>query len=63
MTFTDRHNSSDSDPKLKLPQLQKETGLYFQFSLFGTYNIGHILVRSLILSHLHLLFKVTVSCC
>ncbi len=44
MAFTDIYYSSNGDWELNLPQLQKVTGLYFQSSLFDTYNIGHILV-------------------
>ncbi len=55
MSFTDRYYSSKSDSELYLPQMQKVTGLYFQLPLVDMYNIGHILVHSLILirSHLH----------
>ncbi len=55
MTFTDKHNPSNSDWKLYLPQLQKTTDLYFQFPLFDSYNIDHILVQSLVLIHPQLL--------
>ncbi len=63
MTCIDIYYSSSSDQELYLPQLQKVPGLYFQFPLFDMFNIGPILVRSLILIRSHLLFKVTALRC
>ncbi len=54
MTFTDIQYFSNSDCELHLLQLQKVTGLYFQFPLFDTSNTGHILAQNFVLICSHL---------
>ncbi len=63
MSFIDIDYFSNSDWELYLPQLQKVTGLYFQFPLFDMFNIGHILVQNIVLICSHLLFKVMALRC